>query len=671
MDRVAREVFGSHVKSMLMSSLLLLTAVLSASAAEVSFLSYNIRHGMTDAGYSLDTAVRTIRAAKADFVGLQDVDWHTHRTGRADQAVELGTRCGYHATFAKAHFLGETPDEQTGVALLSHELPLGKEIVDLPGREVALFCEFADCYVGVVELPADAKARTAAARLVDGTVKRLSAKKPVFLVDETGGQRANEQSLVRRTVADPVLPAPAIVPRPTSCEVCPGIFSIGEKDLDLSCLRRRDDPSVPAEGYRLEISTEGISVISSDAAGAFYALQTLKQLAVPRWGRLYVPCCRIVDAPRFGWRGMMIDDVRHFFGKEAMKRTLELMAFHKMNVLHWHLGDDEGCRVPVAEFPKLAATVRPRSAKMADRIESGDYGPFAYTEADIREIVGFAKARHIRIVPEIDMPGHSGAALRAYPEFLCFPDGTDAPKGAVRNAFCLGNDAAIAFMKSELDSLCDLFPDAELIHIGGDEVNAVNWKACPRCRARMKAVGAETTGALQAWLTDELTAHLAKRGRRVVGWDEIILRDRAPKKATVMSWRGAEGGIAAAKAGLTCVMAPHLFCYFNYEQGLRDDPVVYPWWSYPITLEKAYSFDPLAGIPDGAQGCVLGGECCLWSNRIPEEMQLQWQTWPRAAATAEVLWSAEGDRDFTDFRRRMVVHRPRLIGRHVMCAPLD
>ena len=660
-------------------AILLLTsaAAVLSQAASMSFLSLNIRHGIApDGTVGLDAAKAVIRAANADFVGVQDVDWRAHRSGRVDQAVELGKSCGYHATFSKATFIDETPAQQHGVALLSHEKVLSKYEIDLPGKEprVVLFCEFTDCWVGVTEVDADGPHRASALKTVAEAAAKLSATKPVYLVDERGGQLPYQQVARSVSVPDPVLPEPAVVPRPAAFVSKPGFFTIAALEPEGRHFACKQEGSVPAEGYRMAVVPEGIRVAASDAAGRFYALQTLRQLAIPRWGRLYVPCCEITDAPRFGWRGMMIDDVRHFFGKAAMRRTLDLLAFHKMNVLHWHLTDDEGWRLPVAKHPDLTVkgAVRPYSADMADRFEDGTYGPFAFSAKDIREIVAYAAARHIRIVPEVDLPGHCKAAIKAYPDLCCFKTGdAAAPKDAVDNVLCLGDDRTLAFVRDVCDSVCDLFPDSEAVHVGGDEVNKVNWRHCPKCRVRMAQIGAKEANGLQSWFTAQLAAHLAKRGRRLVGWDEVILNGEAPRGTTVMSWRGAEGGIAAAKAGLECVMTPHRFCYFNYEQGLLHDPIVYPWWSYPISLGKAYAYDPLAGIPPQAQKHVLGGQCCLWANKIPDEPQLQWQAWPRACATAEVFWSPADMRDQADFMRRMRVHRNRLIDAHVNCAPLD
>ena len=642
-------------------------------------LSYNIGHGLDGDGRpALDEVVRKIEAAKADFVGLQDVDWHARRSGRVEQASEIGRRCGFYSSFTTDHFIGLTPDEQHGLAILSREKPLSQVIRTLPssGKGKALFlCEFTDCYVGVTEFDADAKCRADSRRIVEATVRELEVRKPVFLVDDGGGLPIRTSCVRDIRVKAPALGEPAVVPAPSSMLRTGGFLALQAKEPAMADVRRRTDAAIPSEGYRLTVSADGIEVVSSDEAGAFYALQTLKQLGVTHWGRCYLPCCEIADAPRFGWRGMMIDDARHFFGFLAMRRTLDLMAFHKLNVLHWHLTDDEGWRVPIRGLEAFARVGAVRASvgvteSLADRDEGRDYGPYAYTREEIGEIVRYAKARHIRIVPEVDLPGHCRMALKAYPDLGCFPNGNGAPEDAVDNVLCLGDERTFETVKGILDGLCELFPDSEMIHVGGDEANRANWDACPKCRARKALVGARDGAGLQADFTARMAAHLKAKGRRLVGWDEILAGGMAPEGTVVMSWRGAEGGVAASKAGRSCVMCPHTSCYYNYSQCLKDDPFAYPWWSIPLSLEKAHAYDPLAGIPETARGAVLGGQCCLWSNMIPDEPELQWKAWPRACATAEVFWS-ENRPGYEDFLRRMRVHRPRLLARHVNCAPLE
>ena len=595
---------------------------------------------MTIAFCDLDHEIGKFHPTGADFVGLVDVDWHAKRSGREAQAEALAEKYGYVSSYTTDHFIHETPDEQHGVAILSHEAPKSRRIVKLPstGKGKVLFiCEFTDCFIGVVEF--DPACREESRAIVSNAVAALPTHKPFYMADRS---RTVE-------VEVPVLPDPAIVPRPVEMKVRTGHRVVRACDVTEKDVVRSRDTSLPPEGYRLSVRPDGISVSSADDAGAFYALRTLSQLAVRRWGALYLPCCDITDYPRFGWRGLMLDEARHFYGKKAVLRMLDVMADHKLNVFHWHLTDDEGWRLPI------------------DGIASSSD---SYTRDDIREIVAFAKARHIRIVPEVDLPGHARALFSAKPELACFPNGVGAPDNGVDNVVCPGKDSTVAFLRTFVASLAALFPESEYLHLGGDEANKVNWAVCSQCRKRMSEVGAKTGAELQAWLTRELAAAVAANGRRMIGWTEILAGGKTPENTVLMSWLGAEGGIAAAKAGRDCVMCPHDWCYFNYDQCLEDDPFEYPWWSVPLSLERAYSYDPLTGMSESDLQHVLGGQCCLWSNQIHSEPELHWKAWPRACATAEVFWSPVTGRDTADFLRRMVSARKRLVARHINAALL-
>ncbi len=649
-------------------------------AATMRLMSYNAGHCVApDGQVDVESVVRTINVAQADYVGLHDVDWHARRTARADQPALLASRCGYLSSYTTDHFLYETPDEQHGVAILARERPRSQVIKPLPAKgkgKVLLICEFTDCYVGVTEFDADPEMRRESQAIVAATVAELSRRKPVYMVDDQGGLPTGEHRLRDIEVADPKLPAPAVVPRPAELKLQPGWLALPVLEPTPGDLRQRVDPTVAPEGYRLRVTASGIEASAADAAGFFYALQTLRQLGTRYCGRLYFPAGEICDWPRFPWRGMMIDDSRHFFGKLAMRRTLDLMAYHKLNMLHWHLTDDQGWRLPVPGRERLTreGAIRELSTdfnEIGDRDTNGVYGPYAYTEKEIRDLVAYARARQVQIVPEVDLPGHCAMALKAYPELGCFPDAAQAPAGAVNNVLCLGKDSTLDFMREVVARLAELFPDAEYLHLGGDEVNKFNWSKCPHCQARMRAVGAKNGVELQAWFTGELAAAVAAQGKRFVGWTEVLYGGMVPEGAVLMSWLGAEGGIAAAKAGRDSVMCPHTFAYYNYSQELTDDPFEYPWWSIPLSLEKAYNYDPLAGLPESARPRILGGQVCLWSNMIPDEPELQWKAWPRTCASAEVYWSPESARDFADFRRRMEVHRRRLLAMHVNCAPLE
>jgi len=454
------------------------------------------------------------------------------------------------------------------------------------------------------------------------------------------------------------------------------------------------DATIPPEGYRLTVGTGGVTVASSDAAGAFYARQTLGQLSTSTASLISLPCVEIEDAPRFGWRGLLIDECRHFFGKETIKAQLDLMAMHKLNVLHWHLTDDQGWRLDIPAHPELVKYGATRRAspkfgvdgswKTGDyEIEMNDerYGPFFYTEADVREILEYAAARHIRIVPEIELPGHIRALLAAHPEFACRPenlaDRSPRLKWCVeKDVLCPGNDAAIRFMEEVLDYVCRLFP-SEAVHIGGDECPHDRWKECAKCKARVAAEGLKDADDLQPWLSRHFANFLAARGKRAIGWDCYLVDGDMPKTAMGMSWRinrhptepWASSGELAAR-GYDLVLVHAAFCYLNCSQGLKEDPFPY-FGEKPLPLAKCYSYDPLAGIAEDDRRHVLGGQGASWPEYTWNRFDLEWKVWPRLCALAEVFWTGESRPGFDDFKSRMAVHRPRLIARRVNCAPME
>ena len=453
------------------------------------------------------------------------------------------------------------------------------------------------------------------------------------------------------------------------------------------------DESVPKEGYRLVVSPEGVKVFASDDAGRFYAGETLRQLAKRiSESEKVVPCVEIEDAPRYPWRGFHLDECRHFFGKETVKSMLDLMARYKLNRFHWHLTDDQGWRLDVPGYPELvrygavrSASVRHRcwastgSKEDADKLNGTRYGPYYYTESDIREIVAYAAERHIQVVPEIELPGHVYAALAAYPEFACFPENLAArdPRlvwGIESDVLCIGNDRALKFMENVIDWTCRVFP-GDVVHIGGDECPQERWKTCPKCQARIKAEGLKDVGDLQPWVTRRFVKFLEARGKRALGWDEYLLGD-IPKSAIGMSWREDRVGAghelvsgAAAARGHDVVMTPTSYCYLDYGQGLKEDPFTYICGK--ITLERCYSFDPCAGVPEEARAHILGGQGNNWSEYTWNEYDLQWKAWPRMLALAEVFWLGERKQGYADFERRARIHRGNLVARGINCAPIE
>lgn len=481
--------------------------------------------------------------------------------------------------------------------------------------------------------------------------------------------------------------APVLVPAPREMVVHEGVCKTGGSP------RLEYIAGIPVEGYELSVTADGVTIRCSDAVGEFYARMTLSQLLRKEAGESVYPCCEIKDAPRYRWRGVHIDDCRHFFGKEKVKRVMDLMAQHKLNRLHWHLTDDQGWRLDVPGYPELArvGSVREASGRHGTRphvknagyaalLNGEKYGPFYYTESDVREIVAYAAERHIAIVPEIELPGHVYAALAAYPQFSCFPErlkgmGPLCAWGVANDVLCVGNEQAVKFMEDVLDYVCRVFP-GDVVHIGGDECPDVNWRACPKCQARMEAEGLTDARDLQPWITRRMLAFLAARGRRGIGWDEYLSGD-VPTNAMGMVWRteareGAAKYLSPAECvarGHDLVMATKWFCYFDYKQGLEDDPFQY--FGRCVTLEKAYSFDPCEGIAPELRGHILGGQCNNWSEYTWNEYDLDWKMWPRTCALAEVLWTGEERPGFADFKRRMVAHRRRLLSMGVNCAPLE
>ncbi|MBS1724422.1 MAG: family 20 glycosylhydrolase [Armatimonadetes bacterium] len=420
--------------------------------------------------------------------------------------------------------------------------------------------------------------------------------------------------------------------------------------------------------YWLTVTPKVVTVEYSNETGAFYAVQTLRQLLPtaiesnsPAKGTKWtLPLVQIADGPRFPWRGMLLDCSRHFWSVDYVKKTLDRLAMMKMNVFHWHLVDDGGWRMEVKKYPNLT--------KMgAWRVDTGEvwpgggwnfgnlqfcgengakkYGGY-YSQTQIREIVKYAADRHITIVPEIELPGHSLAAVVSYPELMCenVPP-ADKPGKSASNVYCAGSDTSIKFLEDVLTETMDLFP-SKFIHIGADEVSKTAWHNCPRCQARIKAEGLKDENELQSWVVRHFDKFLANHGRRLVGWDEILEGGLAPG-ATVMSWRGTEGGIQAAKQDKDVVMCPTSHCYFDYPYTTTS-------------TETVYSYDPVPAELDYQQSQhVLGGQYNVWTEWIPTESRCEELQFPRALAMAEVLWSAKERKDWPDFSRRLAAFMPR------------
>jgi hexosaminidase len=412
------------------------------------------------------------------------------------------------------------------------------------------------------------------------------------------------------------------------------------------------------EGYSLSVTKDRIRLIGAKM-GMLYGIETLIQLLPPeRRPSIDVPGVEIQDAPRYRWRGMHLDVARHFFPKEFVKRYIDELVLYKMNTFHFHLTDDQGWRIEIHAYPKLTQVGAWRSGSMigpyADqRYDSIRYGGF-YTQDDIREIVAYALKRHVTIVPEIEMPGHAMAALAAYPELSCTGGPFEVAKGwgVFDDVFC-PSEETFTFLEGVLSEISVLFP-GKYVHVGGDECPKTRWKACPHCQALIKGEGLKDEAGLQSYFIRRIERFLNARGKQLIGWDEILEGGLAPN-ATVMSWRGTDGGIAAAKQGHRVIMTPGSHCYFDYYQGdPRYEPLAIGGYT---PLEKVYSYEPTPPeLTTEEQKFILGAQGNLWTEYITTPQQVEYMAIPRMAALAEVLWSPKQQRSYPDFQQRLMAH---------------
>lgn len=505
---------------------------------------------------------------------------------------------------------------------------------------------------------------------------------------------------------------PAIIPLPSEMVLKNGTFKVGEQtriviapgdaearfmaeglalrikasfglDLDIEAhtgaaprnsISLLQDPSLNSdlglEGYRMEINSSRMVIRAAAAPGLFYGVQTLYQLLPPqaygnkvseRSGGLEIPCLEITDKPRFSWRGMHLDVSRHFFPKEFIKRYIDLIAMHKMNIFHWHLTDDNGWRIEIDKYPLLTEV----SAWRVDRSgqswtkreparegEPATYGGF-YTKEDIREIVEYARRRFVTIVPEIEMPGHTSEVFAAYPEYSCSGKKIPVQPGSYwpnSDIFCAGKEETFVFIQDVLDEVMELFP-GPYIHVGGDEADKTKWAQCPRCQARMRENGLRSEEELQSYFMKRIGSYITGKGKKLIGWDEI-LEGGLPPDAIVMSWRGFEGGIEAARLGHPVIMCPTTHSYFDYYQA---DPAYQPEAiGGLITLKKVYSFHPAPSeLNERTARLILGGQGNLWTEYVETPEHAEYMVLPRMTALAEVLWTPEELREWYGFRNRL------------------
>ncbi len=417
------------------------------------------------------------------------------------------------------------------------------------------------------------------------------------------------------------------------------------------------DPNMKDESYQLSINGNSVTVTGGEA-GLFYGLQTLKQLISPdETDVIRLPHAEIEDEPRFGYRGAMLDVARYFFSVDEVKRFIDLMAYYKLNTFHWHLTEDAGWRIEIEKYPLLTkigawrrGTQSNHAAESFDRLPHGGY----YTQKQMKEVVAYARKRNITVIPEIDMPGHTLSVLAAYPEYSC----TGGPFkvlenwGIQENVLCAGKEETYQFIEDVLDELLEIFP-SEVIHIGGDEAPKNRWKACPDCQARMRQENLKDEDELQSYFVKRVGTYLQSKGRKMMGWDEILEGGLAPN-AMVMSWRGEEGGIEAARMGHEVVMAPNVFMYLDYYQGVPEEEPLNIWGDVP--LRRVYDYEPFSPqIPAENHTYIVGIQGNLWMEYIHSLPKLDYMAFPRLAAVAEVGWS-DPRKDFDDFQSRLAAN---------------
>jgi len=482
----------------------------------------------------------------------------------------------------------------------------------------------------------------------------------------------------------------ALIPQPSQVTEHPGVFRITKstkvqsdpafsevatlfsKQADIEAIALKPATNSPSlisfvragkeivpdsAGYRLVITPDKITIMALTRTGALNGMESLLQLILlqPKPGE--VPCAEINDHPRFGYRGVMLDVSRNFFPVPAIKRFLDLMALYKMNKFHWHLTDGPGWRLEIKKYPELTSKTAWRTHKTWKEwwdsprhyLQEGNpnaYGGY-YTQEQAREIVAYAAQRGITVIPEIEMPGHSDEVLAVYPNLAC------SGKPFVSGELCLGNDSTFIFLKNVLTEVMAIFP-SEYIHVGGDEANQNAWKKCPKCQKKIQDEQLKNESELQSYGVRRIEQFLSSKGRKLLGWDEILEGGLAPA-ATVMSWRGEEGGITAAKMGHDVIMTPGNYCYFDHYQA---DPATQPVaiGGY-LTVEKVYSYEPVPAELDPAKAkYILGAQANIWTEYIPSIEHLDYMTYPRLLAMAEAIWSKKEDRSFGRFRNRLQSH---------------
>ena len=441
-----------------------------------------------------------------------------------------------------------------------------------------------------------------------------------------------------------------IIPAPQQITYNQGFYDVTERDNDLdSAIKFIElgtyDTILGIEGYILEVDTNQIKVSANTKIGLMYAITTIRQVMTTdsTTGQLIIPCAKVVDYPKYAYRGMHLDVSRHFFSKEVIKRYIDELARLKFNYFHWHLTDDQGWRIEIERYPLLTSVGAWRTEK-----DGTKHGGF-YTQDEIREIVAYAADLNITVVPELDLPGHASAAITAYPELSCHGRKIEVPNkwGIMQDVFC-PTDSTIIFLKNVLDEMVELFPGS-IFHLGGDEVPKNQWKESSLVSDRIKSNGLKNYEQVQHYFMHELTAHLKAKDKAVIGWGEVV-RGGMSDSLIVMSWRGKFAGIKAAKIGHPVIMASRFSCYFDYPQSWKEKKSA--WWMTRTTLRKVYRYTPTAKTLTKEQNKqVMGGEGTLWTEYVATEAQLFHQLKPRVSALSEAFWGT--NTNYKHFKQRL------------------
>lgn len=457
---------------------------------------------------------------------------------------------------------------------------------------------------------------------------------------------------------------------------------VGERNDNCIVFRISDslNPQLGEEGYLMEVREKGITITANTRKGLFYGFQTMMQMLpadIPsvRYSKIDIPQCTILDAPRFSWRGSLLDVSRHFFSVNDIKEHLDLMTRYKLNKFHWHLVDDHGWRIEIEKYPRLNDIGSYRVDRSgipwgegdpAKPGESADYGGY-YTKEEIQDIVAYAAQRNIDVIPEIEIPGHCSEILAAYPQFACAGDDTTyhvqtGPYWPPRAILCAGNDSVLQFLHDIMDEVMALFP-YEYIHVGGDEAVKDNWERCSLCQTRKAQLGLKDEDQLQSWMIMEVESYLRTKGRHIIAWDDIM-NGGFSSDATIMSWQGQKPGIMAARHGNKVIMAPTQFCYLDYVQAnAAYQPQAMP---HTITLLQCYQFNPIPPELTGALADnIVGGQANLWTEYIETYRHAQYMLLPRLCAISECLWSQQEAKNWPHFRHKITWHKQRLSARGI------